>query len=479
MEKTEKKQKQSNILQISTKSFIVVMVLLIAIIIAVGISTYFIAQGSFTRDENGVIILGSFVQGDIKGYPVWRWFTAPVEVLFSPDGLQIFMIGIFLMIISGAFTVMDKNDGIKIIIDRLVGKFSGKKRLLICVLVFIFMAFGSMFGLFEELVTLMPIMIMLMLSLGLDTLTGMGVCLVAACFGFSSAITNPFSVGIASDIAGISMLSGVWMRILMFVLIFAVLCGFLLIHYRRITKDPRKSLTYEQDQIKRERLNSENTEMADKPKVFKVYSVFFSCMLLFIVLIAAIPFLSKISIPLLALGFLVGGILSGYLINKSLKRTLKEFLTGAVSMLPAFVMIAFASSVKYILVSSNIMDHVIYTACEFLGDKSPFVCVLLLYAFILFLQIFIGSASAKVMMIMPIILPICAAVGITDNIAILTYVIADGFTDVILPTNAVLLIALSIADVSYFKWFRWTILLQVAILLLTVIMLYFGVLIGY
>ena len=116
---------------------------------------------------------------------------------------------------------------------------------------------------------------------------------------------------------------------------------------------------------------------------------------------------------------------------------------------------------------------------EALKDKSPFVCILLIYLLILFLQVFIGSASAKIMLIMPIVLPICQTLGISPVLVIFTYCIADGFTDVILPTNPVLLIGLSIAGVSYGKWVRWTWPLQIFVFISTIFILWFATAIGY
>ena len=102
-----------------------------------------------------------------------------------------------------------------------------------------------------------------------------------------------------------------------------------------------------------------------------------------------------------------------------------------------------------------------------------------LYLLILFLQFFIGSASAKIFLVMPIIMPIATALGISPALVILAYCMADGFTDVILPTNPVLLVGLSMANVSYGKWIKWTWKLQLILLLLTVLTLAFAVGIGY
>ena len=154
-------------------------------------------------------------------------------------------------------------------------------------------------------------------------------------------------------------------------------------------------------------------------------------------------------------------------------------LQGAISMLPAVAMIALASSVTLVMTESGILDTIMHWVIEFLKGKSPFECIIFVYFLILILQLFIGSASAKIFLIMPIILPVTAAIGLSPTVVVLTYCIADGFTDVILPTNPILLIGLSMANVSYGKWVRWTWLFQLCVFVFTILLLLFAVKIGY
>ena len=185
------------------------------------------------------------------------------------------------------------------------------------------------------------------------------------------------------------------------------------------------------------------------------------------------------AIPILAVSFLISGLIAGQLVCKNFRQVLTYFAQGAAAMLPAVAMIALASSVKLVMVESNILHTVMHTVLSLLAGNGKFVTVLLIYALILFLQLFIGSASAKIFLVMPIVLPITNALGISPTLVILTYCMADGFTDVILPTNPVLLIGLSMANVSYGKWLKWTWKLQLLLLAISVLILLFAVLIGY
>ena len=159
MEKTKEKAFSS----IGVKSFLTVVIVLVIALTICGVLSNFIPQGTFETDENDAIIVGTYTQGEIKGIEFWRVLTAPVRVFASEDALTIIMISVFLLIMSGIFNLLDKTGGIKIFIGRIMHKLRDKGGPVVCVTVLMFMLFGSFFGMFEELVTLLPIVIMFML----------------------------------------------------------------------------------------------------------------------------------------------------------------------------------------------------------------------------------------------------------------------------------------------------------------------------
>ena len=479
-EERKNKEQEKAYSSISVRSFVTVAVLLLVVLFFCGSLSYFIPQGAFERDAESNIIPGTYQAGDVKGIALWRVITAPVRVFASEDALTIIMISVFLLIMSGVFNLLDKTGGIKTFIEFIMRRLQDKGGPFVCIMILLFMLFGSLFGMFEELVTLLPLIIVFMLSMKLDTMMGLGACLMAACFGFSTAITNPFSVGTAAQLAGIPVSSGVWLRVVFFAIVYLILCGFLLGYLKKIRLTPQASPTYEMDQKKRESLIlRRGGKSQDQQKMFRVYATFFGFQGVLLVAIACIRAISGLAIPILAASFLIFGLIAGQIVCRNFRKVLSYFLQGAVAMLPAVAMIALASSVKLVMVESNIIDTVMNAVLQLLVGKGNFVTILLIYALILFLQLFIGSASAKIFLVMPIVLPITNALGISPTLVILTYCMADGFTDVILPTNPVLLIGLSMANVSYWKWLKWTWKIQVLLFAVSVTVLYFGVLIGY
>jgi len=472
-----------NLINISKRSFFSVLIILLSLMIGAFILTYIIPQGAYLRDSGGNVIPGSFEFLTGANLAVYKLFTAPIEIFGSSDGITVIMICIFLFVLGGFFTVMEKTNGIKVIIKKLILRFRDKKHLLIRLIVLIFMVFGAFFGVFEESIALLPIIILLSLSLGYDTLLALGMTLLAAGFGFASAITNPFSVGIASEIAGINILSGVLFRLGVFVIMYFLVSSFLIWYAKKLEVDPKRSLTYEDDLKKNKDFEIDTTiKVVNEDKIFKVYTTIFVILIVVIIGASLLQLLVGIeipTIPLMAATFLIGGFISGYLVSKDMKLISKTFLKGILSVLPAALLIILATSVKHIISEGNIMDSILYYLETFFIDKPIVLAVIGIYFMILFIQFFIGSASAKAFLIMPILIPLVTLIGISKNLSILAFVFGDGYTNVIFPTNGVLLIGLSIANVSYGKWFKWTYKLQLITLLLTIVLLVVAFYIGY
>ena len=120
-------QKEESFSHIGRKSFFVIVILLLSLITVTAVLTYCIPQGWYQRDEQGMIINGTFEKGAIDGIALWRVITAPFRVFVSSDSVTIIMISVFLLIMSGVFNLLEKTQGLKIIIGRTVRKFTNKQ----------------------------------------------------------------------------------------------------------------------------------------------------------------------------------------------------------------------------------------------------------------------------------------------------------------------------------------------------------------
>jgi len=193
--------------RIGRRAFVSAALILLALMMLAGILTRLVPAGAYQRVlQNGREVLdpASFRLTQARPLPIWRWFTAPVEVLGSSDALMVITIILFILLVGGSFAVLDRAGVIRSIIAGIVHRFRSRRYVLIAIVCLFFMAMGAFLGIFEEMVPLIPIVVTLAWSLGWDSLTGLGMSLLATGFGFSAAVANPFSIGVAQRIAGLS-----------------------------------------------------------------------------------------------------------------------------------------------------------------------------------------------------------------------------------------------------------------------------------
>ena len=473
--------------QISKKAFIQSALIILLLMLVAGVLTRVLPTGSYERilvDGRLVINPDSFQVTSGVHYPIWRWFTAPIEVLWGPDSLVIITIIVFILLVSGAFAVLDKSGILKSVLARIVKKFGKQKYLLLVVVSFFFMLLGAFLGLFEEIVPLVPLMIALSYSLGWDALVGLGMSILATNMGFSAAITNPFTIGVAQKLAGLPAFSGWAFRIPIFLAVYLVLIWFLISYAKKIDHHPEASLVYSEDQADRKRYASLDLDgMAAGGGRVGLAGLIFGLfiLLIFVVLMgsAEIAFLADYALPLVGLLFFVGGILAGFVSGAKGKLVGKALLEGISGMAPGIPLILMAASIKYIVSTGGVMDTILHGAAGSLQTTSPLAAILIIYLLALVMELFIGSAGAKAVLMMPILVPLADLVGVTRQLTVTAYCFGDGFSNLAYPTNPVLLITLGLAAISYGKWIKWTAKLWLVIVPVTVLFLWIGTLIGY
>lgn len=472
--------------RISRQAFIQAVVIIFALMMVAGILTRLIPGGQYARiemDGRQVIDPKSFTFTDSPNYPIWRWFTAPFEVLTSPDGGTVIAIILFILLVGVAFAVMDKSGILKTAIASIVRSFGHRKYALLLVIAFFFMALGAFFGIFEEVIPLVPIMIALAYSLGWDSLTGLGMSVLATNVGFSTALFNPFTIGVAHKIAGLPLFSGAGPRLVLFVVVYAILGAFLVRYARKIDRRPEASPVFQEDQPERAKYKSFNLETiaANDPRMRRAGIFLAVCFILILVVLVASPFiplLSDLALPLTGLLFVIGGIGSGLLAGTG-KQAWKAAWDGLVGIAPAIPLLMMAASVKHIVASGGILDTILHWASTIFIGTSPFASALVIYGLTLVLEIFITSGSAKALLLVPILMPLADLVGVNRQIAVSAYTFGDGFSNMVYPTNAALLITLSLTVIPYPKWLKWLLSLWFWVILATVAFLAVAVAINY
>jgi len=341
-------------------------------------------------------------------------------VLGAEGNITVIAIILFILLVGVAFAVMDKSGILKSVISRIIKAFGGRKYAMMLVITFFFMARGAFFGIFEEVIPLVPIIIALAFSLGWDSLIGLGMSILATNVGFSMAVFNPFTIGVSQKLADLPMFSGALPRIvLFFALILAVL----------------------------------------------VASPF-------------VTFLSDYALPITGLLFVIGGIGAGLIAGVG-KAVWKAVWDGFLGIAPAVPLLMMAASVRYIVQMGGILDTILHSAASLTTGLNPFTAALAIYGLTLVMELFITSGSAKALLLIPILMPLADLVHVNRQIAVSAYCFGDGFSNLVYPTNAALLITLSLTVVPYHKWVKWLLKLWFWIFLVTVAFLGLAVAFGY
>ena len=203
----------------------------------------------------------------------------------------------------------------------------------------------------------------------------------------------------------------------------------------------------------------------------------FSIALLSVIIATSIKSLRSLSMVFMAVAFIVGTVIIGRVLLGSYKELGKSFLQGIKDVLPSILIIVIAFGITYIAQQGNILHTIFYYFYNSVTNMSPYVAVILIYLLVLIIEFFIPSASAKAVLIIPM-LTLAPIEGISKTIIILTYLFADGYTNVLYPTCGTLLVGLGLANVSFSEWFKKTILFQLLLMILSLGFLMLAVFIG-
>lgn len=397
------KEKQEAVVDIGIKSFITAIIVIFVMMILTYILTFIIPGG---------------------GIPFWKWLLSPILVLFGEDNVSLIAIIALLILLGGVFNCLDKFGVLRILLDKLTEKFGKNRKILLAVIPLFFMVLGSMVGTYEECVPLVPVVVALAIRLGWDALTGLGMSILAAGCGFAAGLCNPFTVGVAQELVGLPMFSGLWFRAVGFVVIYLLLFLFLFAHAKKIEKP------------------IENIMLSGSTSYYKKEK-------------------------------------KHYYLDSKVKKLLQTFGNGVISVLPGVLLILMANSIRFIMMEGNILDVILQGAVSVIEGLPGWSVILFIYMIVLLLNFFIPSGSAKAFLLMHLLVPVAEKFHISAQLCIMAFAFGDGFSNVFYPTNPVLLISLGLANVSYGKWVKWSVKFQFANLILTAVLLLVGMMAGY
>lgn len=496
-------------------------VIIFSLILLSAFATWIVPSSSFERiptlTESGKTI-NSIVphsyQRVEQSPQTWQIFSSFFKGFQKAPGIIA-----FILILGGAFWILNESKaidmGVQSFLDRskhferyALFRHLGVNNIIITSVMLLFSFFGAVFGMSEETIAFVIVFVPMAVRMGYDSIVGVSMCFVGAGLGFAGCILNPFTLGIAQDIAGLKMFSGIEYRFVAWIIINIIGIAYVLIYANRIKQHPEKSIMYHIDHHWRSNIGNTQS-LAAIPSVAGTWVSYVVTSLVMISVAVVYPIneihlgSGSLLLPLLPLwavlfiwlgwkslrssmqmfslllllftiAFLVTGVmvfgwgfteiaalffamavLTGIALGKDANEIAKLFIAGAKDILSAALVVGLAGGIIVILEDGKIIDTFLQSASIAMQGTGKIEALSLMYGFQSLLNAIITSGTAKAAMLMPIFSEISNMIGLSLQATVTAFHIGDGFTNLITPTSGVLIGVLEIARIPYVKWVKW------------------------
>lgn len=451
------------------------LVLLSIMILLAMVSTYLLPQGEFdtVQDAHGhdVVKPGSYHRlAEKQLLKPWHIFTVIPRAFAETQGIIFFV-----FIIGGALAVIRATGVIDVFMAKVLKKYGERPWLLIFFTMLIFSIGSSTLGMAEEFIPFVPILLILCMGLEMDRVTAIGVMVVGYGIGYGVAALNPFTVMVAQEVAQLKPTSGIWYRMTIFLPFFLLGFHHVYKYARNVYKKPENSLLAGEEDVVIE------MPPMDGKITIRHWLILVVTLAALVLIVYGISELSGWGWYLVELGgvFLALTILVAVIGKLSADKTAREFAHGATELTVTALLIGFARSIALILEDGVVMHTIVNALASPLEMVGPEMGSVGMYVIQSLINFFIPSGSGQAYVTMPLMTPIADIAGISRQIAVLAYQFGDGFTNMIVPTNAVLMGILGIGNIPYNKWFRFIFPLIVKLWIAGSIALVIAVLVGY
>lgn len=445
-----------------------------AVLLLCTILTYVVPAGHYDRIEDPVtgrnLVLANTFQF-VEQSPVspFAMFMAIMEGMVDAADIiffTFFSYGFMCMLIRvGAF-----DAGIGALIRRL----KEKDKYILPILIWVFGFMGASFGMYEEAYGFIPVVMAIAIALGYDGLTGAVVVMGSVALGFAAAFVNPYTIAIAQAIAELPLFSGIFFRIMIFIVFMTVFTIYTMRYANKIKQDPKKSYVFGTDFTALSQLSKEemvNKELTPRYKI--------SLILFFLTIITFVGGAIKYGWYLYELSaiFIIMMFVIGVINNKTLSEICVIFVDISKDILFGVFIMGLARGILMVLQHGNIIDSVCYYLAEALKGRSGVFAAQAMLVFQNLLNFFIPSGSGQAATSMPIMVPLADLIGMNRQVACLAFQFGDGFSNLFWPTQAA--VDCAVAGIALDRWYKFFAPLFGILLVLQAIFMAIAVAINY
>lgn len=403
--------------------------------------TYILPAGEYDRRDDAatsrkVVVPGTYHR--VAAAPV-----GPFEAIVAiPRGISdASAIIAFVLLVGAGLTVVDKTGVLREGADWLIDRLHGRGMLIVPVIGVAFALGGVVEGMQEEVIALVPLMVIVTARLGYRPVIAVAISFGAAIIGGAFSPMNPFVAGIAQKLAGLPLLSA-WPLCLT---LLAVAMVFWIWACLRAARRPE---------------GQDTPGDGGAPTATRVRLSGRTIALLTLVLATVAMFLVGVislgwDFDQMAALFLLLGIVSGLAGGLGVAGTAEALSEGFRGMVYSAAVIGFARGIYLVLAQAHVIDTIVYglfTPVSHLPRAFAALGMLMGHAL---LHVPVPSTSGHAVLSLPILVPLCDLVHLPAQVAVLAYQCGAGLCDLITPTNGALMATLAAARVSYDDWIRF------------------------
>lgn len=413
------------------------LVLLLGGVAVAACLTWMLPAGAYERKTDAatgreVVVAGTYARVAATAVgPMAAVLAVPRGIVAGADVIVV------VLLVGGAFALLDATGALARLVGALVGR-TRRPFLVVIAISLLFATLGALENMQEEIIALIPVLLVLSRGLGFGAVTALGMSLGAAAVGSAFGPTNPFQTGIALRFAELPPLSQPGLRFGLFVVAVTVWIAWTV------------AMTSRDD------VRPEVTPPAHAPATRR------DAVLLALVILPFVPYVIGVvrydwGFNELSAIFLVSGFAVGLVSGRDLSQTAVAFLKGMEGLLAAALFVGVARAISVVLTDGHVIDTIVYGLAAPLSHASGRMAAVLMIPAQAILHVPVPSVSGQAVLTMPIMAPLSDLLGIPRDATVIAYQVGAGVTDMLTPTNGAMLAMLLGAQVSFGRWLRFAI----------------------
>ncbi len=441
------------------------LLLLLGGVVFAAALTWLLPAGEFDRREDAatgrdVVVAGTYQP--VPAAPVGLFAMAvaiPAGLVEAGDVVAV------ILFVGGAWVIVDKLGTLSRLVAALVTLFGGRRALAIPIVSLFFASMGALENMQEEIIPLVPVLLLLGRRLGVDATTAVAMSAGAAMIGSAYGPTNPFQAGIAMKLAQLPPLSGGGVRLAMFAAGTTLWIAWTMRHATRTATLPESHSAGGTDAaseaaVPRADARSTRRKAPEAPAADRATGRDLAILGFMLLPMAAYVYGALAlgwGFNELSAGFFLGAIAAGLVGGLGAGGTLEAYLEGMQAMLPSAVMVGVTRSISLVLADGHVIDTILHALATPLSTAPASVAALLMIPFHAVLHIPVPSVSGHAVLTMPLLVPLSDLLGLSRQVTVVAYQVGAGLTELLTPTNGALMAILLAAGVPFGRWIRFAV----------------------